>query len=196
MYDVVFSRRKHTVFLGGKTRIDRYGYCSGLALFFFRFVVRIYSSVYACFDRSYTNRQRVYVTCWSAFVLITAFVRPTGLIDFDRLEGENIIIAEYEGVANCTTTLKLKKNNKFVLKKICFGTSDVKGTYTQVNDTVFFKDVKYFADEKEWFYDFALIERKEWMLYEKKYLGSVTLYKDRADTLGYALYITDYKVLK
>jgi hypothetical protein len=40
------------------------------------------------------------------------------------LGSPTVLIAQMEGAANCTTTLKLKKDNTFVERVICFGITD------------------------------------------------------------------------
>lgn len=72
------------------------------------------------------------------FCLILIIIKPNGIIDFDKLEGENRIVAQAEGVANCTSRLKLKQNDKFTFESICFGIDRSKGEYKLRNDTVYF----------------------------------------------------------
>ncbi|MEM9680534.1 MAG: hypothetical protein AAF901_09445, partial [Bacteroidota bacterium] len=64
---------------------------------------------------------------------------PRGIIDFESLlYGEDIFAANIEGSANCTRTIKLKQNQRFYEEAICFGMSKKRGSYTIVNDTIWF----------------------------------------------------------
>ena len=58
----------------------------------------------------------------------TTIYKPLGLIDFDSLQGKDVLIAQREGAANCITTLKLKDSMTFIEYNYCFGTSRIKGT--------------------------------------------------------------------
>jgi hypothetical protein len=90
-------------------------------------------------------------------VLALTFYKPFGLINFDKLEGDNLLIAEREGAANCMTTLKLKDDFTFRERTVCFGITEIKGNYHLQNDTIFFDNVSVGRHEDE-FYKFAVIE--------------------------------------
>ncbi|MES2689259.1 MAG: hypothetical protein V4658_02585, partial [Bacteroidota bacterium] len=118
-------------------------------------------------------------------VLFLALYKPYGIINFDELEGRDVLIAEREGAANCMTTFKLKEGNKFTERSFCFGPSEIKGHYRWVNDTLFFEDV-----EPGLFYEFALVKRSS--------LSSFHLvrYKSMSDTTGHELWITKNELEK
>lgn len=64
--------------------------------------------------------------------------KPGGLIDFEQWDGEDLLIAQREGDANCLTTLKLKADHTFREKIACFGIKETNGRYEIRNDTIFF----------------------------------------------------------
>jgi len=91
-----------------------------------------------------------------------------------------LLIAQAEGAANCVTTFKLKENNKFVERSICFGVSEIKGYYKIKNDTVFFYDVQLSKSEREYF-KYAIIKSSNYQNGNK--LGSLVRHKANNDTL-------------
>lgn len=70
------------------------------------------------------------------FVLLISFFFPYGVVDSSTFEEPNIIWAQYEGVANCTETLKMKKDSRFSHSSICFGVEEYEGTYKIIGDTI------------------------------------------------------------
>lgn len=84
----------------------------------------------------FKNKEKNISTAVLALVVITSFLFPYGLVDSNVIEAPNIIYARYEGVANCTETLKIKKNNKFIHTSICFGVDEYNGTYLILGDTI------------------------------------------------------------
>ena len=71
-------------------------------------------------------------------VSILSYFNPLGLIDFKKFEGKNILYAMREGVANCTTSIRLKERNRFKKTSICFGTDHFWGDYEIKGDTIKF----------------------------------------------------------
>ena len=69
-------------------------------------------------------------------VLVTTALFPRGIIDFRKFEGPNLILAVYKGVANCTTMLEIKKDNRFIQRSICFGVDEFSGRYELKGDTI------------------------------------------------------------
>lgn len=72
-------------------------------------------------------------------VSFLTYFKPLGLIDFTIFEGENILCARRTGVANCTTSIRLKEGNRFKKTSICFGIDHYWGDYEIVKDTIKFK---------------------------------------------------------
>lgn len=124
------------------------------------------------------------------FVLTTSFLFPNGLINYGIFETESVLIAQREGAANYMTTLKLKENNTFIERNVCFGVTETTGIYKLSGDTIYFENVSLGRHENE-FYEFAVIVDKE---QEGKYLGDLVRYKNDADTTGTPLWITKNEI--
>ena len=71
-------------------------------------------------------------------ISILTYFKPLGLIDFKIFEGENVLYAMREGVANCTTSIRLKEGNRFKKTSICFGIDHYWGDYEIIEDTIKF----------------------------------------------------------
>lgn len=126
-------------------------------------------------------------------VLILTYFKPEGIIDYDKLSGKDLLVADREGVASCLSVLKFKENNKFVDKSICFGIDEIKGTYYKNGDTLFFKDVIFRESEKK-YDEFAVIK-----LFKEAngiYFGKLISYKNKKDTVGIAFDITQNSFYK
>ena len=115
------------------------------------------------------------------------FFWPNGIINFEKLEGSDLLIAGREGAANCTTTFKLKANNKFTEKSICFGMSEVRGDYSLKGDSIFFSNVKLGRVEKT-YYQFAVIKQSDFQ--NEKIIGELKRFMNYSDTLPHDLWIT------
>jgi hypothetical protein len=70
------------------------GYYVVLAGIFFQ------QSIYLVRER-FRNRRRSIITACLLMVLALTFLQPAGIIDFDKLSGKDVLIAQQEGVANC-----------------------------------------------------------------------------------------------
>ena len=144
------------------------------------------------FKEKFIDKQRIIVIAAMAFVLATSFLFPTGLINFSAFESEDLLIAQRKGVANCTLTLKLKANNKFVNTNICFGIYDRFGDYIIKEDTIFFKNVSQGRNEEK-FHEFAIIESDS---SNSDCLGGIIMYKNHSDTIGSPLRIIKNELVK
>lgn len=119
-------------------------------------------------------------------VLIAVYIFPTGILNFDKLEGENLLVAQKDGVANCHTTLNLKDNNKFKQQNVCFGLTEITGKYKIQGDTIFFEDISYGRDSHE-FYQYAVFKNHKNNV--DGYKGYLALYKSFSDKHGIPLRI-------
>jgi len=122
----------------------------------------------------FSNKNRLVIVTILIFVISLSFLYPNGLIDFERFQGKDLLVAKREGAANCMTIIKLKENNKFVERNVCFGIEEIQGNYNIKGDTVFFTNV-----DKNQYYQFAVIENSNFIRY-----------KDANDTIKYDLWIT------
>jgi hypothetical protein len=102
------------------------------------------------------------------------------MIDFEKIESKNVLIAEREGVAGCSMTFKLKENKKFTAKSVCFGMTETIGSYDIKNDTIYFYDVELGRDENE-FYKFAVLKPLKINHF------SLLSFQSKNDTIGHGL---------
>ncbi len=116
----------------------------------------------------------------AVFILLLGliYLKPRGLINFESLQGKDVLIANREGAANCMTTLKLKEDLTFKEKSVCFGTSETTGSYALKNDTIYFHNIQPTRNSSG-FYKFALINRTE-----------ISLYESTNDSLPLKLFVT------
>ncbi len=82
------------------------------------------------------NAHRVKKTAVLLVVLVSLLLFPSGIIDFTKFEAPDLLVAQYEGVANCTSTLRLKAGERFVKSSACFGMDEKSGSYKMVGDTI------------------------------------------------------------
>jgi len=162
-----------------------------LALFFYFLALAglfIYQVV-AAFKERFTNKARLLSLLLQVCVLVSLYFAPTGLIDFDRLAGKDVFVAEREGVANCMTTLKLKDNGRFIQKQVCFGLIETKGNYTIKHDTLFFTNIAP-NREVDSFYSYAILKQGI-MHSEKDAKPDLFMYYNKTDTVGYPLFVAE-----
>ena len=67
--------------------------------------ITLVKQLYFLIKEKFVDYQRLLKVGLLTIVLVLTFYKPFGLIDFDKLEGGDILIAEREGSANCMTTL-------------------------------------------------------------------------------------------
>ncbi|MGX7686025.1 hypothetical protein ACWA1C_02575 [Flectobacillus roseus] len=148
--------------------------------------------IYFAVKEKFADKTRLINIGLLTIVLTPTFLKPFGLIDFDKIEGDNILIAEREGAANCMTTLKLKDNFTFSERSVCFGVTEIKGNYHLQNDTIYFDNVSLGRHENE-FYQFAVVEQSKFNKDGKHF--DLKLYK-LTDTIGHELRITKNELNK
>lgn len=132
------------------------------------------------------NKSRLFLVAFLTIILTIIFIKPFGIINFDEFEGTNVLIAEREGVANCMTTLKLKSNNTFRQKSVCFGITEITGNYHFKNDTIYFDAIDFDRDKSK-IYKFAIIKPSTSKKNQNNF--HLILYQNLSDTIGYELYI-------
>jgi len=145
------------------------------------------------FRKKFIDKQRLVIISILLVVLTVTFLKPNGLINFDKLQGKDLLVAEREGAANCMTTLKLKENNTFTERTVCFGVMEIKGNYELKGDTIFFKDIGFVRHESG-YYKFAVIRKSD--SEKTKYLGDIVMYKSYSDSTGRELWITMNELTK
>lgn len=132
----------------------------------------------------FKNKSRIVTIGIIAIILILIFLKPNGLINFDKYNGVDLLVAQREGAANCMTTMTLKENMTFKENNVCFGVTEIKGNYELKNDTIFFKNIEYGRDANE-FYEFAVIIPSK--INADKF--NLVRFKNINDTVGNELWI-------
>lgn len=153
-------------------------------IFFAGILIR---NAYNAIKEKFNDPQRLIAIVLLAVILTSIYLKPTGFIDFEKFEGENLLVAEREGSANCNTTFQLKENNQFIERSVCFGISVVKGTYEIKGDTIFFSQVNLGRVETA-YYQYAIIRKAQFD--NKKIIADLVRYKNHNDTIGSPLWIT------
>lgn len=158
-----------------------------LVIYFIILIILTIRQIIFAIKEKFLDKERVIFTIVSLIVLVLTFFKPEGIIDYDKLSGKDLLVADREGAASCLSVLKFKENNRFVDKSICFGVDEIKGTYYKKGDTLFFKDVT-IRESKKKYDEFAVIEL--FKAHNGIYLGKLISYKNKKDTIGIAFDIT------
>lgn len=132
-------------------------------------------------EEKFRNKQRYANIVVVALAVFLVGYSPTGMIDFERFESKDLLIARREGVAKCMTTVQLKKNKRFRERDVCFGVKKVEGRYSVHNDTITFSDI-----DKD-FYKFAVIKPSDSL--SGGNIGDLILYRGLKDTTPLRLWI-------
>ncbi|WP_088656267.1 hypothetical protein [Geofilum rhodophaeum] len=164
-----------------------------LIVSFIVLTVLLLRQIYISIKEKLIDKQRLIVIAILALTLAIPFFFPGGLINFEKFESESILIAQREGAANCLTTLKLKANKKFNERTVCFGITEITGTYNLKGDTIFFDYDSPSRQENE-SYKFAIIKNSD--PNNKKHKGDLVRFKNNSDTTGIALWIIKNELTK
>jgi hypothetical protein len=171
----------------GKLALFAFPVFLALIVVYFILSIALLRQLYLALKEKFRQKSRFIVIGVMTIVLLLTFYRPLGLIDFDKLEGKDVLVAEREGAANCLTTLKLKQDFTFRERIGCFGVTEIRGTFKVMRDTIFFENIKPGRGEED-VYKFAVI--KPTKSDNLKILGYLVKYKDLGDTVGYEMWIT------
>tara|TARA_R110002126_G_scaffold291781_1_gene457945 strand:- start:20573 stop:21070 length:498 start_codon:yes stop_codon:yes gene_type:complete len=158
-----------------------------LLLIILYFVILL--SFFALLNKTIRNQKYTYKNlfsiCFLAVVLIVCFLFPGGVINYKKFESKNVIVAFGEGAANCSTIILLKEDNRFIERNICFGSSQIKGNFEIINDTIYFKNVD-LGNNEDTYSNFAVISK----VGKKRKLIRYTI--TEKDTLIRPINITEY----
>jgi len=110
-----------------------------LGVFIFFILMLALHFIKAIKEKFLVRRRNILLFCLTIVIGLTLY-KPFGLIDFKKFEGEDLMIAEREGTANCMTRLHLKEVGLFIEESFCFGLSRIRGTYEIENDTIWFSN--------------------------------------------------------
>jgi hypothetical protein len=157
-----------------------------LVLVYLGLAIVLLRQLYFVFKEKFADKFRLLTLGLLAAVLSLTFFFPFGVIDFDRLSGDDLLVAQREGAANCMTTFKLKSNKTFIEKSVCFGVTEIKGNYKLVHDTIYFQNVE-LGRHEDGFYKFAIIRPSKYNKDSKHF--DLVRFKDFSDTAGHVLWI-------
>lgn len=135
-----------------------------LFILFFLLCAELIRQIYISIRDKFAEKRRNFLLVFMIISLTLILIKPTGIINFEKLEGENFYFAQAEGAANCTSTLKLKKSNKFIYESICFGMEKTKGNYVIDKNTIYFKNF----DKDKFQFKFGKISNSTIDLYREK----------------------------
>jgi len=156
-----------------------------LVVIYFGLAIVLVRQIYFLIKERFADKKRFFRVGLLTIVLTLTFYKPFGLIDFDKFEGNDVLVAQREGAANCMTTFKLKDNFTFRERNVCFGVSEVIGTYRISNDTIYFENIKR-GKQEDIKYAFGVIEELE-NYTENQY--ALKLFKNEKDTIGFNYFI-------
>ncbi|MEX6690090.1 hypothetical protein QTN47_21455 [Danxiaibacter flavus] len=171
----------------GKLGLFAFPFFLLLAMAYLWLSIALLRQIYLTIKEKFKQRERFIVIGLLTTVLLLTFYKPSGLVDFDKLEGDDLLVAERTGSANCLTTLKLKDDFSFRERIGCFGVTEIEGTFRVIKDTIYFSNIQPGRYEDN-FYKFAVIRPSSFD--NPKILGELIRYKDITDTIGHELWIT------
>lgn len=163
-----------------------------LAAYFFVLSIILIVQIFSSIKEKLRDKQRLVLIAVMALVLLQSIYYPR-MIDFKTIGKDAVLVANIEGVANCTTTLVLFDDHNFSKRGVCFGVTEVTGKYALKGDTIFFRDVTLGRDEDK-FYNYAVIANYNKEI--KNFKGSLRLFVNNSDTLGYPMGIIENKLFK
>ena len=149
--------------------------------------------IYLAIKERLSNRPRLILIGIMAAILLCTWIKPAGIIDFEKYEGKDVFIAMREGAASCHTALKLKQNNKFSYESICFGFIKHEGTFILKNDTLIFNNVT--SRDSIQVYAFGIL-KPDSMMKTDRIIGDIDLYRGMHDTLPLTLFIVKNELKK
>lgn len=163
-----------------------------LGISFILLTIQFFVQIYFYIREKFRDKYRLIAGVYIAIVLTLTTFFSSGFINFDRLfHGDDVLVAQREGAANCTTTLKLKENSTFTETVVCFGMWRVEGTYFFKGDTIFF-DYKSRNEGRIDHYKFGVVEGQK----GEEYKGNLVRYRDDSDTVGFELWIVKNELIK
>ncbi|MBN2612378.1 MAG: hypothetical protein JXB00_12540 [Bacteroidales bacterium] len=171
----------------GKLGLFTYPFFLLLVIIYLVLGIALIRQFYLSIKEKFGNKNRLLTIGFLLSVLIIIFFKPHGLINFDKLEGDDLLVAEREGAANCMITLKLKDDYTFKERRVCFGVTENTGEYHIQNDTIYFDNVN-IGRHTDDYYDFGVVKPSK-LNKDGKHFNMVR-YKSLTDTLGQELFIT------
>ncbi len=161
-----------------------------LIVAFFGLVIILFWQIYLAIKEKFIDKHRLVQIGLLTIVLVLTFIKPFGLFDFEKLEGNNLLVAEREGAANCMTILKFKDDYTFKERSVCFGVTEIKGKFHLQNDTIYFDNIKQIRNKSS-YYEFAVIKPSKFKNDEE-----LVMHENLKDTVGSVFWITKNELNK
>ena len=125
-------------------------------IFLLLFVVLLTQTAKAI-NEKFQSKDRNLVVGLLAVVIGLTIVKPSGLIDYDEMDGNDVLIARREGISECIILIKLKADGHFVKKASCFSTDRYTGDYAVKNDTIWFSNC---SKTNGSFYEYGILKEQ------------------------------------
>ena len=77
-----------------------------LIILYLCFLIVLFIQIIKSWKEKFNNIQRIYTIIFTASILLVISIYPKGIIDFDKLEGKDLLVATYRGTGNCSGTLR------------------------------------------------------------------------------------------
>lgn len=119
-----------------------------MVITFIYLVISALSQIFLTIREKLKFKQRVYLLSFMLPILVLIYLKPFGIIDFYKFEKEDKLTAYQVSTANCSVTLKLKDDNRFLIRNVCFILSEEDGKYILKKDTIKFDYTKYARGDK------------------------------------------------
>lgn len=103
------------------------------------------------------KRNRLFILL--IIVILAVAYKPYGFIDFETIEGNDVLVATHRG-SGCNLTLRLKADSTYTTRYVCFEISKTHGRYIVRNDTIIFE-----GDDS---YDYAVLQKDKNGRYKKE----------------------------
>ena len=158
-----------------------------LVITYLCFLVIIFIQIFKAAKEKGCNNKRLYTIFLLTVVLLLTAIQPKGIINYEKWESKDLLIAKSKGAANCSTTLRLKPTNQFTFTTVCFGIEEIKGVYKINEDTIFFE-----STNGKKMYHFGIVCINDTTLVFPPYpnaTGTVRLYRSHTDSIIRKLYI-------
>lgn len=150
--------------------------------------ILLIGQLYELFKEKLRDSSRIISTIVLITTLTVTYIFPTGIINYEDLQGEDLLRANLEGVANCQTVLKIKKNNKFIQSSLCFGVDKWNGTCQIIGDTVKLNYTDTSSLNNKFAYGLIKLTKHK----EHLKTGQLLMFKSYKDTIGLPFDINYY----
>jgi hypothetical protein len=107
-------------------------------------------------NEKFKGKDRNLLIALLTIVISLTIYKPYGLIDFEDMDNNDLLIARREGISDCIMLLKLKENGTFMKRNACFGMEKLTGDYAIKEDTIWFTN----CTKKGSFYEYGILKER------------------------------------